>query len=415
VRVASRALTEKEREKLTVYLHKGAAGDWDFDVLANEFELDDLLEWGFNENELIGLDFSGKDTDNGLVEHSKLTDKFIVPPFSVLDARQGYWQERKRAWILLGIMSELGRGERLTSNIDIREVGISGFTRREADARSNIKNSPKRPEWATGTGTENMASGTSIFDPVLCELIYRWFCPPAGSVLDPFAGGSVRGIVASKLGHPYTGIDLRPEQVEANEAQAQQICEDSIPHWIVGDSRNLATLLPDNEKFDLVFSCPPYFDLEIYSDDNRDLSNAGDYDLFIKDYSEIIARSVERLNDNRFACFVVGDIRDKQGFYRNFVSDTITAFHNAGGKLYNEAILVTVAGSLPIRINKQFQGYRKLGKTHQNVLVFYKGDPRKIKEFGEVEAGDIEQYNSDIDVTGGTPELVEPVMQVEAD
>ena len=47
VRVASRALTEKEREKLVIFLHKGAAGDWDFDMLANEFELDDLLEWGF--------------------------------------------------------------------------------------------------------------------------------------------------------------------------------------------------------------------------------------------------------------------------------------------------------------------------------------------------------------------------------
>lgn len=52
VRVASRALTEKEREKLTVFLHKGAAGDWDFDMLANEFELDDLLEWGFEPKEL---------------------------------------------------------------------------------------------------------------------------------------------------------------------------------------------------------------------------------------------------------------------------------------------------------------------------------------------------------------------------
>ena len=35
------------------------------------------------------------------------------------------------------------------------------------------------------------ASGTSIFDPVLCEIAYRWFCPAGGTVLDPFAGGSV--------------------------------------------------------------------------------------------------------------------------------------------------------------------------------------------------------------------------------
>jgi len=52
VRVSSQELTEKQREKLTVYLHKGAAGVWDFDTLANEFELDDLLEWGFDKHEL---------------------------------------------------------------------------------------------------------------------------------------------------------------------------------------------------------------------------------------------------------------------------------------------------------------------------------------------------------------------------
>ena len=52
VRVASRELSEKERERLTVLLHKGAAGEWDFDTLANEFELDELLEWGFSEWDL---------------------------------------------------------------------------------------------------------------------------------------------------------------------------------------------------------------------------------------------------------------------------------------------------------------------------------------------------------------------------
>lgn len=55
-RVSSRALEEKEREKLTVFLHKGAAGEWDFDTLANEFELDELLEWGFGKDELIDQD-----------------------------------------------------------------------------------------------------------------------------------------------------------------------------------------------------------------------------------------------------------------------------------------------------------------------------------------------------------------------
>ena len=49
VRVASRELTERERQKLTVYLHKGAAGDWDWEELANWGIEGDLVEWGFDD------------------------------------------------------------------------------------------------------------------------------------------------------------------------------------------------------------------------------------------------------------------------------------------------------------------------------------------------------------------------------
>ena len=52
VRVSNRPLSEKERERLTVLLHRGAAGSWDFDLLANEFDADELIEWGFAPYEL---------------------------------------------------------------------------------------------------------------------------------------------------------------------------------------------------------------------------------------------------------------------------------------------------------------------------------------------------------------------------
>lgn len=229
-------------------------------------------------------------------------------------------------------------------------------------------------------------SGTSIFDPVLCELAYRWFCPPSGKVLDPFAGGSVRGIVAERLGIEYTGIELRPEQVAANEVQARAICDKS-PKWIVGDSRDARTLAPG--EYDFIFSCPPYADLEVYSEDPRDLSTMP-YEDFVVAYRLIIAEACKMLRPDRFACFVVGDVRDKKGMYRGFPRHTQDAFEDAGLRLYNEAILVTAVGSLPIRAGKQFESGRKLGKTHQNVLVFVKGDPKKATEaIGEVQFGEI--------------------------
>lgn len=227
-------------------------------------------------------------------------------------------------------------------------------------------------------GGEAPATGTSIFDPTLCELAYRWFCPPGGLVLDPFAGGSVRGIVASELGRQYVGVDLRPEQVAANREQGDAICSDPMPVWHEGDSRDIGRIC-DGAAADFVFSCPPYGDLERYSDDPSDLSTLG-YDEFLASYRQIIAAACSLLKPDRFACFVVGDFRDKAGFYRGFPWHTIAAFEAAGLRLYNEAILVTAVGSLPVRVGKQFQSARKLGKTHQQCLVFVKGDPRVATE-----------------------------------
>jgi len=143
------------------------------------------------------------------------------------------------------------------------------------------------------------------------------------------------------------------------------------------------TLLPA----DFIVSCPPYADLEVYSDDPRDISTM-EYDNFLKVYREIIEKSCGLLKDNRFAAFVVGEVRSKKGLYYNFVSDTISACIDAGLSYYNEAILVTAVGSLPIRAGRIFSISRKLGKTHQNVLIFLKGDWRKAVEA----CGDVEVY-----------------------
>jgi len=214
--------------------------------------------------------------------------------------------------------------------------------------------------------------------------MYKWFCPEGGKILDPFAGGSVRGIVAGYSGFHYTGIDLSKQQIEANRAQAKEILkeEENKVNWIEGDSADVKEIAEG--KYDFIFSCPPYYNLEIYSDDPNDLSNAKSYKSFIKTYHKIIRDSLFFLKNNRFACFVVSNIRNKRGFYHNLVGDTIRGFQKQEFFLYNDCILITRIGSLPIRVGQQFGKYRKIGKTHQNILIFYKGDIKKIpKLFGE--------------------------------
>lgn len=288
-----------------------------------------------------------------------LRERFVVPPFSVLDTSQGYWQERKRQWLSLGIESEVGRD---TS-------GSYGFE------------GEKRDE----TSLKMAAAGTmSVFDPVLCELVYRWWSPEGGTVLDPFAGGSVRGIVASATGRRYVGVELRAEQVSANRTQLERshdlgFVRPPLPTWIEGDAQDA---IPTQVDADLVFSCPPYGDLERYSYDPRDLS-CMDRAHFVTAYSRIIARAVARLRRDRFAVFVVGNYRTSSGVLIDLAGDTVAAFADAGLEYYGDLAFVTSVGSGSLRAAASFAPGRKPTRRHQYVLVFVKGDWRKAAAAAE--------------------------------
>lgn len=426
-------------------LDTGKLADLFADVDMSTF---DVSMTGFDEADFGEIINGGGQTEK--TGSGSLAERFGVPPFSVLDARQGYWQDRKRSWLAIGLQSELGRGGDLTwgDSPEVTEKGLNYYRNKESQGglladngsgvygggspwagnRAAAKVSPggsprpsatlgkdgktvrgdgKGKELATSYSSQDRLNalqktgdskavafgpegnisdrtGTSIFDPVLCELAYRWFCPPGGMVLDPFAGGSVRGIVASRLGRRYLGVDLAEAQIAANKQQWEEIGGEHEPGWVHGDSAKIASLCKGVEA-DFFFTCPPYFNLEIYSDDKADISNMS-YVNFLAAYRKILKASLAMLKDDRFAVIVVGDIRTKAGPYHNFVSDTIAAFLSAGLELYNEAILVTAVGSLPLRSARAFEGSRKLGKTHQNVLVFIKGDAKAATEaIGEVD------------------------------
>lgn len=601
-------------------------------------KLDDILKAIEAQNEALAKfldELASKDEARAIEQaelKASLADQFLVPPFTVLDGRQGYWQERKRAWLRLGIRSELGRGADGDKTKQGTLYAVSAQPPSVYDKKAEVERQEGRElswkEFAEKYPEALVTLSDSIFDPVLAEIACRWFSAPGGRVLDPFAGGSVRGVVAAHTGRAYTGIDIRPEQVDANyrnwseitgraaaarltvppfrietvdgirvvrddhvpggskvrallrflenvperelvyaspaygfaqialgvvtkltgrkatifvakrktkhqrtqvaqsygakiiEVQAGYLsnvqakakayaqehaaflvpfgvdCPEFVealadvaretgenppevwciagsgvlsralqkafpdakhyavkigkepdagnatlfeapekfdapaelpppfpscaeydakawrfvkahaspgalfwnvagepapyqppaenePHWIAGDSAKVLDTLP--QDFDLLFSCPPYGDLEKYSDLEGDIS-AKNYQDFLISYREILKKAVDKLHNDRFAVWVVGELRDPKGHYRNFIADTIAAFQDAGMKFYNEAIYLQPIGSLPMRAGAQFRNSRKLGKAHQNLLVFAKGDPEKLNLDGIAEA-----------------------------
>lgn len=350
---------------------------FDFDVNFNNFEFDDFDSFSeFNKsNESDEFDSVSADTGkteviNGDIaddeEHSEsyvgkgnnvLVNRFLELPFSILDAKSGRWQDRKHAWL------------ELTGNLSETRDGDNGRTFGEFNGVH-----------------DNINGGTSNFDPVLAELMYKWFCVDEGKILDPFGGEQTKGVVAGELGYRYTGVEIRQEQVELNNEKTRKY---SSVSYVCGDSNDISKLISDRD-FDMCLTSPPYYDLEVYSAD--DMSALGTYDEFIKQYANILSQCYEMLKEDSFLVIKVGEIRDKKnGQYRNFVGDTIRVLLDAGFSYYDEIILSTIIGTAALRATKNMRS-RKIAKVHQNVLVFYKGNTKNIKnKFKEIDFSEKEK------------------------
>lgn len=294
-----------------------------------------------------------------------LSADFIIPPFSIFDTRAGKWLERKRKW---------------------REIiKDDATTRGTANLMSdNLSRYDGQP----------MMALNSLLDPVLAEIIISWFMPEEDNgvnVFDTFAGDTVFGFVAGYKGKNFTGIELREEQALYNQKSCAEYNLNA--HYICDDGRNVRHHIGDDTQ-DLYFSCPPYYDLEVYSNLPNDASNQKTYEEFYSILDTAFRESCKCLKNNRFAVVVASDMRGKNGAYYDFVGDIKNTFKSCGLCLYNEIILVNSVGSGAIRARKMMD-VRKTVRLHQEVLVFYKGNPKKIREeFGTVEVEDIESEDS---------------------
>ena len=113
-------LDENRRRALVIADNKLALNaEWDQEKLVVELQsmsVDMQQLAGFSQDELLALLKPAQGEGDNKKTPQSLADRFGIPPFSVFNAREGWWQDRKRAWLALGIKSELGRGEQLIPN-----------------------------------------------------------------------------------------------------------------------------------------------------------------------------------------------------------------------------------------------------------------------------------------------------------
>lgn len=363
-------LTENQVRKLRILDNKLNESERDIENL--KVELADLPDLNIGDLEFNADDFFGDllnpvknkyDIPND--EKGSLSDRFGVPPFSVLDTRQGYRQERKKEWLkITGDLSETRDGE----------FGTLGG----------------------GNGSDNLIGsingGTSNFDPVLAEIVYKWFCPAWGKIIDPFGWEQTKGVVAGELGFNYYAVEFRQDQVDLNKEKTKQY---TGVHYYCWDSNNIDSIIVE-DGFDLCFTSPPYYDLEVYS--KEDMSALGTYKEFMQQYKNIFSKCYAKMNNHSFLVVKVAEIRDKiTGQNRCFVADNVKCMEEIGFKFYNDVVLVNSCWTAPIRANNSMRT-RKMVRVHQNVLVFYKGDLKDInKYYGEL---DFSNVNTEENVLG---------------
>jgi len=218
----------------------------------------------------------------------------------------------------------------------------------------------------------------SVLDPVACEVILRFFMPEKGcSVYNPFGGGVQMGFVTGFSGFEYLSSEIRQNQCDANNA----LCQDFYnTKWIKSDSSKFKP----KKKYDLCFSCPPYYKVEEYLDYNKEspegeLNALPTYDVFRNTLFEGYKKAISVLNDNCFFVIMTGDSRDKNGAYYGCEAEHELFFKEQGLHIYNK-ITYLECEFTRLAHAKRTLNYRKFPKREQKILVFYKGDMNKIKD-----------------------------------
>lgn len=214
---------------------------------------------------------------------------------------------------------------------------------------------------------DSVYTGThSVFPAPLVEwIILRYAGPPGGVMLDAFAGGPPRAVVSAIMGYKYVGFEIRQEQIDENVAVLNSLGLGNY-RYVLGDGRFMDADIP---RADFALTCPPYYDLEKYSDLPNDLSNLSSYGEFNAGMALCGVSHRRVMRPGAFVGIVVGNFRDRSGELVDFRSHTVENFREAGFKFWQEIILSKNFGSAAKRSTNAWSG-KKLVPIHEFLLIF---------------------------------------------
>ena len=206
----------------------------------------------------------------------------------------------------------------------------------------------------------------SVFPIPLVEWVLIRYAGKKGmKVLDAFSGGPARAIACSIMGYEYHGFEIREEQIKENERTIRELGLDGITYHYA-DGRFLKC---DHTDFDVALTCPPYHNLETYSDQVDDISNMPNYAAFNAAMWMCACSHFNIMKPGAFVCIVIGNFRDKHGELIDFRGHTVQNFKEAGFLFWQDIILSKNFASAAKRAGNAWKG-KKLVPRHEHLLIF---------------------------------------------
>lgn len=164
----------------------------------------------------------------------------------------------------------------------------------------------------------------SEFNPSVAKNIISYWSDPKDKILDPFSGRT-RALVSYAMDRSYCGFDVSSDVIEYNYQRFNELGilkkDDFNIELIHADSLEVTDYFV-RDAFDLIFTCPPYWNLEKYESVPGQLSDCKDYFDFLKQLGARLRNSIYPLKIGKYICIVVGDFR-KDGIFYQFHSDLI--------------------------------------------------------------------------------------------
>lgn len=219
----------------------------------------------------------------------------------------------------------------------------------------------------------------SEFHAGVAENIVRFWSLPGAKIVDPFAGRATRAVVASKLDRDYYGYEITPTTYKRNIEHFNKV--KVSPNLYMSDG----TLLKEtpNDFADLIYTCPPYYNIEEYESVDGQLSDCDTYGSFMGFIDRCAENCFRVAKDGAFCVWVVADFR-QDGKLVDFHGDTIQSFKKAGFDYHDIIIMENIS---PFATLTTFQAAckRYAPKTHEYILVFRKPGEYVVPDYCSVD------------------------------